>query len=82
MPAWKIMCSLFFGQTGNIFIKDGKEYKIRNRTEQMVQALKSELHYPPVDIEKEVAAIYERKATMKAAMEVKRKPKESDKFHC
>lgn len=25
---------LIFGQTGNIFIKDGKEYKIRNRTEQ------------------------------------------------
>ena len=73
---------LIFGQTGNIFIKDGKEYKIRNRTEQMVQALKSGLHYPPVDIEKEVAAIYERKATMKAAMEAKRKPKESDKFHC
>lgn len=46
---------LIFGQTGNIFIKDGKEYKIRNRTEQMVQALKSGLHYPPVDIEKEVA---------------------------
>lgn len=35
-----------FGQTGNIFIKDGKEYKIRNRTEQMVQALKSGLNHP------------------------------------
>lgn len=66
---------LIFGQTGNIFIKDGKEYKIRNRTEQMVQALKSGLHYPPVDIEKEVAAIYDRKAAMKEAMEAKRKPK-------
>ena len=73
---------LIFGQTGNIFIKDGKEYKIRNRTEQMVQALKSGLHYPPVDIEKEVAAIYDRKAAMKEAIEAKRKPKESDKFHC
>ena len=60
---------------------DGKEYKIRNRTEQMVQALKSGLHYPPVDIEKESAAIYDRKAKMKEAMEAKRKPKE-DKFHC
>ena len=46
-----------FGQTGNIFIKDGKEYKIRNRTEQMVQALKSGLNHPPKDIEAEVAAI-------------------------
>ena len=30
-----------FGQTGNVFIKDGKQYKIRSRTEQMIQALKS-----------------------------------------
>ncbi len=66
---------LIFGQTGNVFVMDGKEYKIRNRTEQMVQALKSGLHYPPVDIEKEVEAIYARKAAMKAAMEAKRKPK-------
>ncbi len=73
---------LIFGQTGNIFIKDGKEYKIRNRTEQMVQALKSGLHYPPVDIEKEVEAIYERKAAMKAAIVAKRKPKEDERFHC
>lgn len=73
---------LIFGQTGNIFIKDGKEYKIRNRTEQMVQALKSGLHYPPVDIEKEVEAIYARKNAMKEAMAAKRKPKENEKFHC
>ncbi len=73
---------LIFGQTGNVFIKDGQEYKIRSRTEQMVQALKSGLHYPPVDIEKEVSAIYERKAAMKAAMEAKRRPKEEDKLHC
>ncbi len=73
---------LIFGQTGNVFIKDGKEYKIRNRTEQMVQALKSGLYYPPVDIDARVAEIYERKALMKEAMEKGRKPKEDDKFHC
>lgn len=73
---------LIFGQTGNLFIKDGKEYKIRNRTDQMVQALRCDLHYPPVDIEKEVDAILERKALMKAAMEGKRKPKASDKIYC
>ena len=73
---------LIFGQTGNIFIKDGQEYKIHNRTEQMVQALKSGLNYPPKDIEAEVAAIYARKAAMKEAMEARRKPKEEDKFHC
>lgn len=55
---------LIFGQTGNVFIKGGKEYKIRNRTEQMVQALRSGLHYPPKDIEKEVTAIYARKEAM------------------
>lgn len=73
---------LIFGQTGNIFIKDGKEYKIHNRTEQMVQALKSGLHYPPVNIEERVNEIYERKAAMKEAMAKGRKPKEDDKFHC
>lgn len=65
-----------FGQTGNIFIKDDKEYKIRNRTEQMVQALRSGLNYPEKDVEAEVEAIYARKAAMKEAMEAKRKPKE------
>lgn len=65
---------------GNIFIKDGKEYKIRNRTEQMVQALRSGLNYPAKDIEAEVASIYDRKAAMKAAMEGKRKPKSDEKF--
>lgn len=73
---------LIFGQTGNIFVKDGKEYKIRNRTDQMIQALKSGLHYPPVDIEARVEEIYARKNAMKEAMAAKRKPKESDKFHC
>lgn len=57
---------LIFGQTGNIFIKDGKEYKIHNRTEQMIQALKLGLHYPQVDIEAEIAKIMERKERMKA----------------
>lgn len=71
-----------FGQTGNIFVVDGIEYKIRNRTEQMIQALRTGLNYPEKDIEAEVNAIIERKTKMKAAMEAKRRPKESDKFHC
>ena len=58
---------LIFGQTGNVFIKDGVEYKIRNRADQMVQALKSGLHYPPVDIEAEIQNIYDLKEKMKAA---------------
>lgn len=69
----KYNVQLIFGQTGNIFVVDGKEYKIRNRTEQMVQALRSGMHYPPVDIEKEVEEIYARKAAMKEAMAGKRK---------
>lgn len=73
---------LIFGQTGNLFIKDGREYKIRNRTEQMVQALRSGLNYPAKDIEAEVTAIYDRKAAMKAAMEARRKPGKADSFHC
>ena len=73
---------LIFGQTGNVFVKDGKEYKIRNRTDQMVQALKSGLYYPPVDVDARINEIYERKAAMKEAMERGRKPKEEDKFHC
>lgn len=71
-----------FGQTGNIFVVDGKEYKIRNRTDQMVEALKCDLHYPPVPIQERIDEIYARKAAMKEAMEKGRKPKESDKFHC
>ena len=66
----------------NVFIKDGNEYKIRSRTEQMIQALKSGLHYPPVDIDAEVKSIVDRKAVMKAAMERKKNPKAEDKFHC
>lgn len=57
---------LIFGQTGNVFIKEGKEYKIRNRTDQMIQALKSGLNYPEVDIEAEISKILERKERMKA----------------
>lgn len=73
---------LIFGQTGNVFVMNGKEYKIRNRTDQMVQALKSGLYYPPVNVEERINEIYERKAAMKEAMEKGRKPKEGDKFHC
>ena len=62
---------LIFGQTGNVFVKDGKEYKIRSRTDQMIQALKSGMHYPPVDIEKEIAKINERKEAF-AAMKKRR----------
>lgn len=57
---------LIFGQTGNVFIKDGKEYKIRNRTDQMIEALKTGLHYPAVDIDAEIAKVLERKERMKA----------------
>ncbi|MBD5542739.1 MAG: DUF5131 family protein [Lachnospiraceae bacterium] len=77
----KYNVQLIFGQTGNIFIKDGKEYKIHNRTEQMVQALRSGLHYPPKDIEAEIDAIYARKATMKEIMENK-KSKTKNKSYC
>lgn len=73
---------LIFGQTGNVFVVDGKEYKIRNRTDQMVQALKSGLYYPPVNVEERVNEIYSRKEKMKEAMVKGRKPKEDDKFHC
>lgn len=57
---------LIFGQTGNIFIQDGVERKIRNRTDQMIEALKTGLHYPPVDIDAEIQKINERKEKMKA----------------
>lgn len=58
---------LIFGQTGNVFIKDGKQYKIRSRTEQMIQALKSGLHYPEVDVEAEIAKIIACKELVKAS---------------
>ena len=62
-----------FGQTGNIFIQDGAERKIHNRTEQSVEALRTGFTYPPVDIEKEIQAIYDEKAAKKAAFEKRRK---------
>lgn len=68
----KYNVQLIFGQTGNIFIKDGEVHKIHNRTEQMVQALKSGLHYPPKDIEREIEIIYARKAAMKEKMEARK----------
>ncbi len=73
---------LIFGQTGNVFIKDGKEYKIRSRTEQMVQALKSGLHYPPVNVEVEAAVILARKTAREETMEARRRPRNEDKFYC
>lgn len=57
---------LIFGQTGNIFIKDGVEYKIRNRTDQMIEALRCDFHYPPVDVDAEIQKILERKERMKS----------------
>ncbi|MBD5551514.1 MAG: DUF5131 family protein, partial [Lachnospiraceae bacterium] len=77
----KYNVQFIFGQTGNIFIKDGKEYKIHNRTDQMIQALRSGLHYPPKDIEVEVEAIHARKAAMKEKMEA-RKTKSETKASC
>ncbi len=56
-----------FGQTGNVFIRDGKETKIRSRTEQAVEALRTGLNVPPVDIEHEVQMIYAEKAAKQAA---------------
>ena len=63
-----------FGQTGNIFIKDGKEYKIRNRTEQAEQALLADLNNPPSDIEAEIENL-RRQREMKKEMTNKRKLK-------
>ena len=74
----KYNVQLIFGQTGNIFIKDGKEYKIHNRTDQMIQALRSGLHYPPKDIEVEVEAIHAIKAAMKEKMEARKTKSESE----
>lgn len=69
---------LIFGQTGNVFIKDGKEHKIRSRTNQMIEALKCNLHYPAVDIDKQIAEIEDRKNNLAS----KKNPKEEEKFHC
>lgn len=53
---------LIFGQTGNVFIRDGEEYHFYNRTVQMEEALKTGLHYPPVDIEAELQKIRAHRA--------------------
>lgn len=66
---------LIFGQTGNVFIQDGVERKIHNRTNQMIEALKTGLHYPEVNIDDEIAKIMERKERMKAL----RAPKSTNK---
>lgn len=58
---------LIFGQTGNVFVKDGVEHKIRSRTAQMEQALLCGLHYPPVDIDAQLKAIHDRKEAMAEA---------------
>lgn len=71
MPAWRMT----FGSSSDRTAISCKECKIRNRTEWMVQALKSGLNHPPKDVEAEIAAI-------KETMEAKRKPKEEDRFHC
>ena len=63
---------LIFGQTGNVFIKNGKEYRIHSRSAQMEQALRAGLHYPPIDIEYELQLIQERKEAMKALKDRKR----------
>ena len=56
-----------FGQTGNIFVTDGVERRIRDRTEQAAEALRTGLDNPPVDIGSEVAKLYAEKVAKKAA---------------
>ena len=65
-----------FGQTGNIFVQDGVEKKIHNRTEHAVEALRTGFTYPPVDIEHEIQMIYDEKAAKKAAFEDRHKKSE------
>ncbi len=55
---------LIFGQTGNVFIKDGVEHKIRSRTAQMEEALMCHLHHPPIDVEAQLQLIHDRKDAM------------------
>ncbi len=59
--AKKYNVEFIFAQTGNIFIKDGIEYKILDRTTQQIQALKSNLSYPEKNIDKEIEEIYKLK---------------------
>ena len=56
-----------FGQTGNIFIKDGVQHKIYNRTQQTIEALRTGLNNLAVDIEKEIDNIYAEKQAKKQA---------------
>ena len=56
-----------FGQTGNVFIRDGVERRIHSRTEQAVEALRTGLTWPEVDIEKEVGLIYEEREAKRSA---------------
>ena len=61
-----------FAQTGTVFVKDGIEYKIPDRTTQNIQALKSGLNYPALDIDKEIEDILnekEKKAQMRKRKE-------------
>lgn len=54
-----------FGQTGNIFVKDGVKYHIYDKTKQMIEALKTGLHYPPADIEAQLKLIEDKKKAKK-----------------
>ena len=55
-----------FSHIGNVFIKDGKEYRVKSRTEQTIQAIRSGLNIPPLDIEKEVAEVLKEKELKQA----------------
>ena len=57
-----------FGQTGNVFIQDGKEYKIRNRVAQAEQALLTDLNNPPSDIESELDSLRRQREIKKQQM--------------
>ena len=50
---------LIFAQTGNIFIKDGKEYKIYNLKDQNKQAILANLSYSERNKEEIIKAIKE-----------------------
>lgn len=65
---------LIFAQTGNIFVKDGKEYRIFNRNMQTEQAIKSGLDYPDNSEFRlaQLQEVSEAKAKVKAEMKAKR----------
>ena len=60
-----------FGQTGNVFVEAGVARKITSRTNQAIEALRTGLNWPPVDIEKEVQAICEERDAKKEAFDKK-----------